>query len=160
MDIPVLYAKLPIQFRIVATIGIFKRPFVGWHLRRSGQIPIDMSTPRATFKSLHSGIEDLKQGLSVVIFPEGSRSKDGEIKPFFNGAFYMATKAQVDVVPLTIVGTYEMLPINTFHIMPRKLKLIVGEPISTQGMTTHDLEKLAERTKTVIGQNYTLMRGK
>src|SRR4051812_28079963 len=154
MDIPVLYACLPIQFRIVAVIDIFLRPFVGWHLRRPGQIPLDMSTPRATFKSLHSGIDDLKRGLSVVIFPEGSRSRDGEIKPFFNGAFYMATKAQVDVVPLTIVGTYEMLPMNTFHIKPQQLKLIVGERISTEGMTTHDLERLAETTKAAIAQTY------
>ena len=158
MDIPVLYANLPIQFRIVAVIDIFRRPVVGWHLRRSGQIPIDMTTPRATFKSLHSGIEDLKQGLSVVIFPEGSRSKTGEINPFYNGAFYMATKAQVEVVPLTIVGTYEMLPINTFHIKPRKLKLIVGEPIATQGMTTHDLEKLSGATKSVIAATYAANR--
>lgn len=154
MDIPVLYAHLPVQFRIVALDKIFTYPFVGWHLKRSGQIPIAMSTPRATFKSLHGGIEDLKQGLSVVIFPEGGRSPDGEIKPFFNGAFYMATKAQVDVVPLTIVGTYEMLPMNTFHIMPRRLKLIVGTPISTQGMTTHDLERLADATRSVIVQTY------
>jgi 1-acyl-sn-glycerol-3-phosphate acyltransferase len=159
-DIPVLYASLPIQFRIVALIDIFRRPFVGWHLRRSGQIPIDMSTPRATFKSLHSGIEDLKRGLSVVIFPEGSRSPDGEIKPFFNGAFYMATKAQVDVVPLAIVGTYEMLPMNTFHIKPRKLKLVVGGPISTQGMTTHDLEKISEKTKVAIAGMYAANRHK
>src|SRR4051812_48999616 len=158
MDIPVLYACLPIQFRIVAVIDIFRRPVVGWHLRRSGQIPIDMTTPRATFKSLHTGIDDLKNGLSVVIFPEGSRSRDGETKPFFNGAFYMATKAQVDVVPVTIVGTYEMLPMNTFHIKPRSLKLIVGQPISTAGMTTHDLEKLAESTKTVIAATYSANR--
>lgn len=154
LDIPVIYANLPVQFRIVATIGIFKRPFVGWHLRRSGQIPIDMTTPRATFKSLHSGIEDLKQDLSVVIFPEGSRSRNGQIKPFFNGAFYMATKAEVDVVPLTIVGTYEVLPMNTFHIQPRRLKLLIGERISTAGMTTHDLETLAEKTKSAIEQMY------
>jgi 1-acyl-sn-glycerol-3-phosphate acyltransferase len=154
IDIPVLYTGLPVQFRIVANKNIFSYPFVGWHLRRSGQIPIDMTTPRATFKSLHSGIEDLKQGLSVVIFPEGGRSPDGEIKPFFNGAFYMATKAQVDVVPLTIVGTYEMLPMNTFHIKPRNLRLIIGEPISTQGMTSHDLERLAEQTKVVIERTY------
>jgi 1-acyl-sn-glycerol-3-phosphate acyltransferase len=157
-DIPVLYAALPIQFRIVALIDIFRRPFVGWHLRRSGQIPIDMSTPRATFKSLHTGIEDLKLGLSVVIFPEGSRSPDGEIKPFFNGAFYMATKAHVEVVPLAIVGTFEMLPMNTFHIKPRRLKLVVGAPISTQGMTTHDLEKLAETTKVAIEGMYAANR--
>jgi 1-acyl-sn-glycerol-3-phosphate acyltransferase len=158
MDIPVLYAYLPIQFRIVAVIDIFRRPVVGWHLRRSGQIPIDMTTPRATFKSLHNGIEDLKQGLSVVIFPEGSRSPDGEIKQFFNGAFYMATKAHVPVVPLTIVGTYEMLPMNTFHIKPQRLKLFVGEPISTEGLTTHDLEKLAEATKRAIAETYSTYR--
>ena len=154
MDIPVLYASLPVQFRVVALIDIFRYPLVGWHLRRSGQIPINMSTPRATFKSLHGGIEDLRKGLSVLIFPEGGRSPSGELRAFMNGAFYMATKAQVDVVPLAIVGTFEMLPMNTFHIMPRRLELHVGKPISTAGLTTHHLEELSAMAREAIAGMY------
>ncbi|MEO5936058.1 MAG: lysophospholipid acyltransferase family protein [Terriglobales bacterium] len=150
MDVPVLYTQLPCQFRIVANKELFKRPFVGWHLTRSGQVPIDRSSPRATFKSLHLAVEDLKSGLSVTIFPEGGRSKDGTVKEFMNGGFYVAVKAQVPVVPVAIVGTYEMLPMDTFHIKPNKLQIHFGEPIPTTGLTTHDLDTLSERVKKVV----------
>jgi 1-acyl-sn-glycerol-3-phosphate acyltransferase len=154
MDIPVLYDNLPIQFRIVANHYLFRYPFLGWHLKRSGQIPIDRSTPRATFKSLTTAVDDLKEGLSVMIFPEGGRSRDGHIMEFMNGAFYVAIKAQVEIVPLAIVGTFEMLPMDTYHIKPQSLKLIIGDPISTKGLTTHDLELVSEKTKKAMEEMY------
>ena len=154
MDIPVLYSQLPFPFRIVANKNLFSYPFVGWHLRRSGQIAIDRSSPRATFKSLTAAVDDLARGLSVVIFPEGGRSPTGELLPFMNGAFYLAVKAQAPVLPVAIVGTFEMLPMNTFHIMPRKLRLVVGKAIVTKGMTTHDLDKLAAQVKAAIEEMY------
>lgn len=154
MDVPVLYTNLPCQFRIVANKELFRRPFVGWHLTRSGQIPIDRSSPRATFKSLHLAVEDLKSGLSVAIFPEGGRSKDGNIQPFMNGGFYMAVKAQTPIVPIAIVGTYEMLPMDTFHIKPNNLEIHFGDPIPTTGLTTHDLDTLSERVKKVVEGMY------
>ncbi|HUQ50363.1 MAG TPA: lysophospholipid acyltransferase family protein [Terriglobales bacterium] len=154
MDVPVLYTQLPCQFRIVANKGLFNRPFIGWHLKRSGQIPIDRSSPRATFKSLHNAVEDLKKGLSVSIFPEGGRSETGKIKPFMNGGFYVAVKAQTPVVPVAIVGTYQMLPMNTFHIKPTKLAIHFGEPIPTAGMTSHDLDTLSERVKKAVEAMY------
>jgi 1-acyl-sn-glycerol-3-phosphate acyltransferase len=119
MDIPVLYTQLPFQFRIVANKELFNYPFLGWHLRRSGQIPIDRSTPKTTIKTLSTAVEDLQKGISVVIFPEGGRSATGQVQPFMNGAFYLAVKAQAPVLPVAIAGTYEMLPMDTFHIMPR-----------------------------------------
>jgi len=154
MDIPVLYDNLPIQFRIVANRYLFRYPFLGWHLKRSGQIPIDRSSPRATFKSLNSAVGDLANGLSVMIFPEGGRARDGHIMPFMNGAFYLAIKAQVDVIPLAIIGTFEMLPMDTYHIMPRKLQLVVGDPIPTRGLTAHDLELVASKAQKAIEDMY------
>jgi 1-acyl-sn-glycerol-3-phosphate acyltransferase len=154
MDIPVLYTQLPVPFRIVANANFFKFPFMGWHLTRSGQIPIDRTSMKSTIKSFMSAVDDLKRGLSVSIFPEGGRSQDGRVRPFFNGAFYLAVKAQVPVVPLAIVGTYEMLPMDTFHIMPNNLELWVGEPIPTEGLTTHDLADLSEKVKASIEQMY------
>lgn len=152
MDIPVLYTSLNCQFRIVANKELFRRPFVGWHLTRSGQIPIDRSSPRATFKSLQLAVDDLKSGMSVAIFPEGGRSADGTLQPFMNGGFYVAVKAQAPVVPVAIVGTHEMLPMNTFHIRPTKLQIHFGDPIPTTGLTTHDLDKLSEKVKTAVGE--------
>ena len=154
MDIPVLYQNLPFQFRIVANRYLFRYPFVGWHLKRSGQIAIDEASPRATFKSLLRAVEDLKQGMSVVIFPEGGRSISGHVLPFMNGAFYLAVKAKVEVVPVAIIGTFELLPMNSFHIRPRPVELVIGRPISTVGMNMHDLESLAARVQATIQDMY------
>jgi 1-acyl-sn-glycerol-3-phosphate acyltransferase len=81
--------------------------------------------------------------MPLVIFPEGGRSPDGEIMPFLPGAFFMAIKAQVAVVPVALVGTYELLPMDTYHIKPRPLEMRVGKPISTAGLTLRDMDKLS-----------------
>jgi len=89
-----------------------------------------------------------------VIFPEGGRTPSGEVKEFLAGAFFMAIKAQADIVPMAIVGTYEMLKMNTFHIRPRPLELLVGDPIPTTGLTLRDMEALSSRVKTSIEDLY------
>ncbi len=81
-----------------------------------------------------------------MIYPEGGRTPDGEIKPFLAGAFFLAIKAQVDIVPVALVGTYELLPMNTYHIKCRPLEMRVGEPISTAGLTLRDLESLSAQS--------------
>jgi 1-acyl-sn-glycerol-3-phosphate acyltransferase len=154
MDIPLLYVYLPRQFRIVAKIELFKYPFMGWHLTRSGQIAVDEKNVRANLRSLQRGVETIKQGMPLVVFPEGGRSPDGEIKAFLSGAFYMAIKAGVPVVPVAIVGTYEVLKMNTFVIHPGPLQLVLGKPISTEGYTTRDMDALAEKVKKAIEDLY------
>src|SRR5690349_19488576 len=135
LDIPLLYANLPFQFRIMAKKELFRYPFLGWHLRRSGQIPIEPENARATLRSLNRAAESLRAGMPLIVFPEGGRSRDGRLRPFMSGAFYAAIRAGVEVVPMAIVGTYEALPMNTFHIRPRQLELVFGEPIATAGYT-------------------------
>jgi 1-acyl-sn-glycerol-3-phosphate acyltransferase len=154
LDIPVLYAYLPFQFRILAKKELFRYPFMGWHLHRSGQIPVVLENPKASVRSLTRAVAALKQGMSLVVFPEGGRSPDGQLHPFMGGAFYAAIRAQVDVVPMALVGTYEMLKMNTWHIKPAPLHLLVGEPISTAGLTSRDLEKVTSRAHDVIAQLY------
>jgi 1-acyl-sn-glycerol-3-phosphate acyltransferase len=147
LDIPVLYVYLPFQFRIAFKKELLSYPIVGWHLRRSGQICIDQQNPAGSIGSIRSALKSLKAGMPLVIYPEGGRTPDGEINPFLPGAFFLAIKAQVDIVPVALVGTYELLPMNTYHIKCRPLEMRVGAPISTQGLTGHDMEALSEKVR-------------
>ncbi len=147
LDIPVLYVNLPFQFRIAFKKELLSYPIVGWQLKRSGQICIDQQNPSHSISSIRAALKGLKEGLPLVIFPEGGRTPDGEIKPFLPGAFFLAIKAQVDIVPVAIVGTYELLPMNTYHIKCRPLEMRVGEPISTAGLTVRDMESLSARVQ-------------
>jgi 1-acyl-sn-glycerol-3-phosphate acyltransferase len=150
LDIPVLYTYLPFQFRIAFKKELLSYPIIGWHLKRSGQICIDQQRPSASIGSVRSALKSLKGGMPLVIFPEGGRTKDGEIKPLMPGAFFLAIKAQVDIVPVALVGTFELLPMNTYHIKPRPLEMRVGEPISTAGLKGHDMDALAGRVQKAI----------
>lgn len=154
MDIPLLYVHLPRQFRIVAKIELFRYPFIGWHLSRSGQIPIDEKDVRSNLKSLQRGVETLKHGMPLVVFPEGGRSADGVIKPFMSGAFYMALKAGVPVVPMAIVGTIEVLKMNHYVIHPGPLELVIGKPISTVEYRKHQMDELSARVQGAIEEMY------
>jgi 1-acyl-sn-glycerol-3-phosphate acyltransferase len=154
LDIPVLYASLPTQFRILAKRELFRYPFMGWHLTRSGQIPIDHGDARASLRGLNRASDSLRKGMPLVIFPEGGRSRDGRLQNFMGGAFYMAIKAQAPVVPVVLVGTYEHLPMNSFHLRPGPIQMIVGEPIQTTGMVPREMDKLAARVRQVMADMY------
>lgn len=154
LDIPVLYVNLPFQFRIVFKKELLAYPIVGWHLKRSGQICINQQNPAGSIGSIRSAVKSLKSGMPLVIFPEGGRSPDGKIMPFLPGAFFMAIKAQVDVVPVALVGTYEVLPMDTYHIKPRSLEMRVGKPISTAGLTLRDMDSLSAKVQKALEELY------
>ena len=154
LDIPVLYANLPFQFRIAFKKELLSYPVVGWQLKRSGQVCIDQQNPSHSVSSIRKALKGLKAGLPLVIFPEGGRTPDGEIKPFLQGAFFLAIKAQVDIVPVALIGTYELLPMNTFHIKSRPLEMRVGEPISTIGLKGHDLGALSAKVQKAVEDLY------
>jgi 1-acyl-sn-glycerol-3-phosphate acyltransferase len=154
MDIPVLYVHLPFQFRIVFKKELLSYPIVGWQLKRSGQVCIDQQKPTNSIAAIRSAVKSLKGGMPLVIYPEGGRTPDGEIKPFLPGAFFLAIKAQVDIVPVALVGTYELLPMNTYHIKCRPLEMRVGEPISTTGMTMRDLEAVSAKVRKAMEDLY------
>jgi 1-acyl-sn-glycerol-3-phosphate acyltransferase len=145
MDTPVLFAKLPFQFRILAKQQLWSIPFVGWYLDRSGQVPIDSESPRSTVAGLLRGVAALKSGMPLLIFPEGSRSADGRLHQPASGCAFMAIRAGVPLVPLALIGTYELLPIHCYTLRPRPLMVIVGDPIPTTGLTTRDADALTAR---------------
>jgi len=154
MDIPVLYVYLPFQFRIVFKKELLAYPVVGWQLRRSGQVCIDQQKPTNSIAAIRSAVKSLKAGMPLVIYPEGGRTPDGEIKPFLPGAFFLAIKAQVDIVPVALVGTYELLPMDTYHIKCRPLEMRVGEPISTVGLKMKDLEEVSAKVRKAMEELY------
>ncbi len=156
LDIPVLYTSLPFQFRIIFKKELLSYPFVGWHLKRSGQICIDQQNPAASISTIRSGLKTLKAGMPLVIFPEGGRTPDGNLLPFMPGAFFLAIKGGVDVVPVALVGMYELLPMNTYNIRSRPLEMRVGEPIPTSAYTLRTLDQLAARVQAQVEQ----MRGR
>ncbi|MGA8489765.1 MAG: lysophospholipid acyltransferase family protein [Terriglobales bacterium] len=154
LDIPVLYVNLPFEFRILFKKELLSYPIVGWHLRRSGQVCIDQQKPTRSIAHIRSAVKSLQAGMPLVIFPEGGRTPDGKIKPFMPGAFYLAIKAQADIVPIALVGTYELLPMNTYHIKPRALEMRVGEPISTAGYSLREMEALSAKVHQAMDALY------
>ncbi len=153
-DTPVLFAKLPFQFRILAKQSLWSTPFIGWYLNRSGQVPIDLNSSRSAIASLLRGVKTLQAGLPLLLFPEGGRSESGKATQFQSGAAFMAIKAQVPLVPIALIGTYELLPIHTYHLTPRPLKVVVGEPLPTTGLTTRDAEALTQQLFIAITELY------
>jgi 1-acyl-sn-glycerol-3-phosphate acyltransferase len=154
MDTPALFAKLPFQFRILAKQGLWKVPFVGWYLRRSGQVPVDSGSSRSAVAGLLRGVAALKAGMPLVLFPEGSRSPDGHMQAAHSGCAFMALRAGVPLVPLALIGTYELLPIHVYSLRPRPLMIIVGDPIPTDGLTTKDADALTARLYDEISKMY------
>lgn len=154
LDIPVIYTSLPVQFRILAKKELFRYPFMGWHLKRSGQIPVERESAIASMRSLTEAAATVRAGTPVVVFPEGGRSATGQVKPFMSGAFYVAIKAGVDVVPMAIVGTHEVLPMNSFHIRPGRIELLIGKPIVTSSYGKRDAEILAARAQKAVEDLY------
>lgn len=154
MDTPVIFSSLPFQFRIVARHDLWKLPFIGWYLRRSGQVAVNVDNPRASISSLGSAVKTLKSGMPLFIFPEGGRSESGHLQPFLNGPAFMAIRAQVPVVPMALIGTHELLPIHAGQFYPVPVTLAVGEPIDTSEYSVRQIDQLTQRLSEEICRLY------
>ncbi len=152
MDTPVIFATLPFQFRILAKKELWPIPFIGWHLNRSGQIPIDTVNTHATLSSLGAGVRALRAGMPLFVFPEGGRTPTGALQPFLSGAAYLAIRAKVPLIPIALSGVYDLLPIHTRHFYPCQLTLTIGEPISTEGLTIRQADELTARLRSTIDE--------
>ncbi len=151
IDTPALFACLPHQFKIMAKRSLFYVPFMGWHLWTSGNFPIDRGDARRTARSLRAVIDGLRQGKSLAVFPEGTRTADGRLQEFKGGAFKLALKAGVPVVPVTIRGTFALLPKTTLAPRPGRVDVFIGQPIDTRAYDDKRLPELIERTRQAIG---------
>ena len=151
MDIPALLSVLPQQFRFFAKSGLYRIPFLGWHLRWAGHLPVDRSNARNSLKSMSAGAQAIRdRRISVLLFPEGGRSPKG-LREFREGAAYIAIKAAVPVVPVAIVGMRQLLPMKSIHIRSGRVVVRVGQPIPTSGLGSGDRAELTERLYRDIG---------
>ena len=150
LDIPILYVYLPFQFRIIFKSELLYYPFIGWHLQRSGQVCINQQNPTASIGAIKSALKSLRRGMPLVIFPEGGRTPDGQVQAFLPGAFFLAIKAQAEIVPVALLGTFDLLPMNTYHIRCQPLEMRVGDVIPTAGLKMADMEALSAKVKVAI----------
>jgi 1-acyl-sn-glycerol-3-phosphate acyltransferase len=145
MDTPVALANIPVQFRFLAKRGLFQIPFMGWHLARAGHIPVPRGDARAAVKTMTLAAQIVReQGISLLIFPEGGRSRKGEMRPFMEGAAYIAIRAGVPLVPVGLIGTREVLPYGSGIIRGGTVTMRIGDPMPTDHATVRDRLHLTE----------------
>ena len=133
-DIPVLLATLPGQTRFLAKKSLFKIPIFGWAIAVGGFIPVDRRDRSTARDMFAEAIERLKAGVSLLIFPEETRSQDGKLHPFQRGGFLLAMKSGLPIVPVGLRGTFDVQPSKSFLIRPRRIVVAYGTPIPTAGV--------------------------
>ena len=151
-DIPVIFASLPYQLRIIAKESLARFPVLGWHLRRGGHLLVDRRHPdRGGILRRWRAL--VSEGLSLIIFAEGTRSWDGRVGRFKAGSFLLAIEAGLPIVPLAIVGTRAVMPKGRLRTEPAEVTLIVHDPIqppAIQVPTVRDARRLAERAHEIV----------
>ncbi len=149
-DIPVLFNKLNVQFRWLAKAELFKIPIFGRGMRGAGYISIDRSDRRSAFKSLKRAAESIRNGTSVLVFPEGTRSTDGHLLPFKKGGFVLAVDAAVPVVPIIIKGTHAIMQKGDMLIRRRPVQVQVLSPIDASEFNRKNKDQLIERVRSAM----------
>jgi 1-acyl-sn-glycerol-3-phosphate acyltransferase len=148
-DIPILFWSLPYQLRIIAKQSLGSFPFLGWHLRRTGHMLVDRRRPDKT-KIFGWASRLTANGLSLIVFPEGTRSRDGRVAPFKGGSFYLALETGLPVVPLSLVGSRHVMLKGRLATYPGRVKLVVHDPIDTRTCVGVDARQFGERVRRVI----------
>ncbi len=152
MDTPLVFAHVPVRFRILAKQYVFRIPVLAAHLRRSGHLPVDETNPRAALRSFELAAQHIRAGAPVMLFPEGGRSPDGRLGEFKPGAAMLAIKAGVPLVPMAIYGSRQVLPRGSVHIRPGNVRIRFGKPLPTEGLTYRDRNRLTALAREKIGE--------
>jgi len=152
-DIFLIYGYLNQPIKWVMKQSLRKIPFVGKACEAAGFIFVDSSSPKAAAKTIEEAEKRLKDGASIAIFPEGSRSKTGKMDRFKKGAYQMALDIKLPIVPVTINGTYEVMPIGKFLINPHKVELIIHDPIPTENIRVENMREAATEIGKLIDES-------
>lgn len=148
MDIPAMFGWLPVQFRIMAKQILFMVPFLGWHLFLGGNIPIDRQNARKAFGSVFKASSRLKNGISLLVFVEGTRSKDGRVHRFKRGSFTLAKKLGVPIVPIAIQGTFPLMPSGSWTSKGGDVRIDVLPLVDVT--PDSDISRLSEQVRSRI----------
>lgn len=151
-DIFLIFGFLGMPVKWVMKKSLEKIPFVGAACRAAGFIFVDNSTPKAAAKTIEIAERKLKNGVSVIVFPEGSRTYDGKMIRFKKGAFQIAVDLKLPIVPITLNGPYDVLRIGSLNVRPHRMEMVIHPPVSTDGIdhSHKSLQVLADRTQEVV----------
>lgn len=149
-DIFALASALPIHFKWLAKKELFGIPILGQGMRLAGYIPIDREGTRETVKEMNRAAARIRDGMSVVIFPEGSRSEDGTVQPFKKGGFSLAIKSRVPILPVAIHGSRQIMPKGRWTVRPGRIRIRIGDPIDTESLSMRDRKALMDRVRDAI----------
>ncbi|PKN24176.1 MAG: 1-acyl-sn-glycerol-3-phosphate acyltransferase [Deltaproteobacteria bacterium HGW-Deltaproteobacteria-21] len=153
VDILALITTLPPRFRWVLKRELLRIPLFGWALGRTGAISLDRSNREQAMKSLVVGASKLTGGWSVLIYPEGTRTPDGNLQHFKKGAFIMAIQTGIPILPVTCNGAYKIMPKKTIVFQPGHITVTVGDPIPSEGLTEADVGRLLDKTRAAVGRH-------
>jgi len=153
-DILIVLAYIPGQFRWIAKKELFKIPVFGKAMRNAGYIEIDRQNHEKALKSLDEAAQKIREGKSVVTFPEGTRSRDGKIRPFKQGMFHLAIQAGVPIVPISIIGAHEIMPKRTLKLKPGRITMVIDRPVDVSGYTLETRSELIEKIRQIIVGNF------
>ena len=152
-DILAVFSVLPVEVRFVAKKELFAIPFFGSTLKALGHVRLDRTNLKAAIEAYAVAAGYIRdQRLSVLVFPEGTRSRDGKLQPFKTGPFVLAIESGAPVVPVYVAGTFGILPKGSIRVRPAAVTVTVGAPITTTGLTIEDREALRDRTRAAVAR--------
>lgn len=149
-DVAVLFTSLPMPLRFLAKRNLFRVPFLGWSMAAAGFVPVDRRDGSHGKEVLGAALRRLEGGRSLVVFPEQTRTRTGELSPFKSGAAVFAIKAGLPLLPVGISGTHRVHPRGNFHVTPGPVVVAIGNPIDVAGKSTRDRAALTESLREAI----------
>lgn len=149
-DIFLIYGYLGQPIKWVMKKELAKIPFVGYACRKAGFIFVDNSSPKAAAKTIEEAEAKLRNGASIIIFPEGSRTKTGKLGSFKKGGYQMALDLKLPIVPITINGPFNVMPINSYLLNPGKMEMIIHDPIPTDQLKAEDIREAAVNIRRLL----------
>lgn len=153
-DVFAIFSVLPLVVRFMTKKELFKIPLFGWALYISGTLRVDRTNREQSIKAMTNALERIRKGVSVVVFPEGTRSEDGVIRPFKKGGFVLAIKGDIPIVPISISGSRFILEKHSMRVNPGKIKIVFSDPVPTLEYAYQDRDELSNIVRKKIIENY------